>query len=309
MPPTRTGSVEPFKRADGSAYFRARIRHVDGFRERVDVPAKHSTPAGGLPARDRAEQWASALQEDEDETQELYRKRQARLAAHGAGSVDDFADQVFDQRALEGKSAASRERRMWSARVSPKIGSLQIVAVTKEQIEDFREHLDAEVRKRIAGAKADGISGKYALNLWTLVRGVFREASASRDRSKRVRVDDPTLGVLAPLKTRARRKTFVHPAEFATLLACPAVPLAWRETYAVAAYLYLRPGELRALTWGHVNLAARVVSVVEAYDDEARVTKATKTERGQREVPIPPALAPLLERLPQVDHPPRTTIS
>jgi STAS-like domain of unknown function (DUF4325) len=58
MPTPRTGSVEPFKRADGSTYYRARIRHVDGFRERVDVPEKHCTPAGGLTARERAEQWA-----------------------------------------------------------------------------------------------------------------------------------------------------------------------------------------------------------------------------------------------------------
>jgi integrase len=31
-----------------------------------------------------------------------------------------------------------------------------------------------------------------------------------------------------------------------------------------------------------------------AYDEEAKLTKGTKTERGQREVPIPPALRPLL---------------
>ena len=151
---------------------------------------------------------------------------------------------------------------MWSAQVSPKIGGLQVAAVTKEQIEDFREYLDGEVRKRIGGASDDGLSGKYALNIWSMVRTVFREASASRDRGKRVRADDPTLGVLAPLKTRAPKKTFIFPTEFATLMACELVPLAWRETYAVAAYLYLRPGELRALTWEHVNLAARVVSVV-----------------------------------------------
>jgi integrase len=109
-----------------------------------------------------------------------------------------------------------------------------------------------------------------------------------------VRADDPTLGVLPPLKTRARKKTFIFPSEFATLMASPLVPLEWRELYAVAAYLYLRPGELRALTFEHVNLDAGVVSVVMAYDEEAGETKATKTERGQREVPIPAALVPVL---------------
>lgn len=297
MTRSRTGSVEPFTSADGSTYYRARVRLADGSRERRDVPESHATPAGGLSARDRAAQWAEGAQQAEDTTHKLLKARKARTAAGASGTVDAFADAVFDQRKIEGKSAASRERRLWSARVSPKLGALQVVAVTKEQIEDFREHLDSEVRKRIAGSKDDGISGKYALNIWTLVRTVFREASASRDRAKRVREDDPTTGVLAPLKTRARKKTFLHPAEFRQLLACDYIPIAWRETYAIAAYLYLRPGELRALTWEHVNFAARVVSVVMAYDEEAGATKPTKTERGQREVPIPAELVPLLERL------------
>ncbi len=71
----------------------------------------------------------------------------------------------------------------------------------------------------------------------------------------------------------------------------------WRELYAVAAYLYLRPGELRALTFAQVDLDAGVVSVVAAYDEETEETKATKTEKGQREVPIPPALHPLLSAM------------
>ncbi len=299
MPPTRTGYVEPCRRTDGTTYYRARIRHLDGFRERVDVPEKHSTPAGGLTARERAEQWAAALQEDEDETHELYERRRARLAAQGTGTIDSFADDVFDRREAEGKTSVGRERRLWKARVSERLGAHPVATVPKDKIEDFRDYLDAEVRKRIAGGKDDGISGKTAMILWTLVRTVFKEAVNCRDRSKRVRADDPTLGVLPPLKTRARKKTFIFPSEFAQLVSCELVPLDWRELYAVAAYLYLRPGELRALTFEHVDLDARVVSVVMAYDEEADETKPTKTERGQREVPIPAALVPLLTSMRQ----------
>jgi integrase len=150
------------------------------------------------------------------------------------------------------------------------------------------------VRKRIAGGKDDGISGKTAIIIWTLVRTVFKKTVNARERSKRVRPDDPTFGVLPPLKTRPRKKTFIYPSEFAQLVACDLVPLEWRELYAVAAYLYLRPGELRALTFEHVDLVAGVVSVVMAFDEEAGESKPTKAERGQREVPIPPALVPLL---------------
>ena len=296
MAPPRTGSVEPCKR-DGKPAFRARIRLVDGFRQRVDVPDKFCTPAGGVSARDRAEQWAAARQQREDETQELYKARQEQLRGRQAGTVDSFAEDVFDRREAEGKTSVSRERRMWKARISDRLGAFPIATVTKEQIEDFRDYLDGEVRKRMAGGKADGISGKTAMILWTYVRTVFREAVNCRDRSKRVRTDDPTHGVLPPLKTRSRKKTFIYPSEFATLMACKLVPLEWRETYAVAAYLYLRPGELRALTFEHVNLGAGVVSVVAAYDEEADEVKPTKTEKGQREVPIPPMLLPLLKMM------------
>ncbi len=67
MPPPRTGTIEPLKRADGTRYFRARIRLADGSRVRVDVPEKYSTPAGGKSAEERAELYALALQEREDE--------------------------------------------------------------------------------------------------------------------------------------------------------------------------------------------------------------------------------------------------
>src|SRR5258706_6153740 len=65
----RTGTVPPFKRTDGRVYFRARarIRLADGARERIDVPEKYATPAGGKTARERAELYAAAMQEREDE--------------------------------------------------------------------------------------------------------------------------------------------------------------------------------------------------------------------------------------------------
>jgi integrase len=69
------------------------------------------------------------------------------------------------------------------------------------------------------------------------------------------------------------------------LVACDRVPLEWRELYAIGSYLYLRPGELRALTFEQVDLDAEVVSVVFAYDEEAEELKPTKTERGQPALP------------------------
>ena len=301
MPPPRTGSLEKYRRSDGRIYYRARIRLADGTRARVDVPETYATPAGGKTAEQRAELYAEALQEREGDTGELLAKNRANEARTRMGSkaLDAFAEHVFQRREGEGKRSVGRERRMWKARVSERLGSLDVASVSKDQIEDFRDYLDAEVRARIAGGKSDGISGKTAMILWTFVRMMFKEAVRCRDRSQRVRSDDPTLGVLPPLKSRPRRKTFIFPSEFSTLVSCDRVPLEWRELYAIGAYLYLRPGELRALTFEQVDLDAEVVSVVFAYDEEAEELKPTKTEKGQRDVPIPPALLPLLKQLRQ----------
>jgi hypothetical protein len=238
--------VEPFKRADGSTYYRARIRHLDGFRERVDVPEKHSTPAGKLTGRERAEQWAAALQEDEDETHELFERRQARLAeeakkqdaTHGE-TCERYYQRLSGAREAEGIRDVKNERRMWARWISPRIGPRPVAGVTREEIEDIRDALDAQVRERIKDGLSAGISGATAQNVWTVVRNVFKEAVGSRDRSLRVRTDDPSHGLKPPLKTQPRQKTFIYPAEAANLLACKAVPKEWREVYAIAGYSYL----------------------------------------------------------------------
>ena len=111
---------------------------------------------------------------------------------------------------------------------------------------------------------------------------------------------NPCLGVEPPgdRKSRqSRRKTFIYPREAFELLACKTLPLEWRETHALAAYLYLRPGELRVLTWADVDLAAMHVHVTKAWDYNAVETKEPKTRNGVRHVPIEPTLVPLLERL------------
>ena len=89
----------------------------------------------------------------------------------------------------------------------------------------------------------------------------------------------------------------MYPKECAALLACTAVPKEWREIHAIAAYTYLRPGELRVLTWADVDLAAGLVHVTKAWNYDAEINKAPKTRNGVRRVPIEPTLAPLLGRM------------
>ena len=86
--PPRTGGLEPCGRG-----FKARVRLADGSRIRVDVPAKYCTPAGGKTGRERAELYAAALVEREQETGELLAAKQragGRQQTSASGS-DAFA--------------------------------------------------------------------------------------------------------------------------------------------------------------------------------------------------------------------------
>ncbi|NVL73274.1 hypothetical protein HWN77_27335, partial [Escherichia coli] len=98
-------------------------------------------------------------------------------------------------------------------------------------------------------------------------------ACTSKLRTMRVRADNPCTNVQPPDKTDARAKTFIYPTEFLALISCSAIPRDWRELYAVACMLYLRPGELRALVWSDVDFAAGVVHITKAYDEDSQSVK------------------------------------
>ena len=83
----------------------------------------------------------------------------------------------------------------------------------------------------------------------------------------------------------------------AALLGCKDVTRDWREVYAVALYTYLRPGELRVLTWADVDLDAEHVSITKAWDYADEKIKPPKTSAGVRNVPVDAALLPLLTRM------------
>jgi integrase len=296
-PKERTGYVESRKHADGTYYFVARIRHKDDYREWVEIPERYQRGRAYETALRDCQLWTKAQQLHEDRTNRRYNARMAALAAKVAGSVLSYAEAYYDRR--KGNSSNERMRRMFRARIAPLIGNENVATIPKAKIVAMRLALDAEVTKRKeSGKKSEGISGKTAMILWSEVRGVFRDACGlGRDPSVKVREDDPTEGVLPPIKSDPRRKTYLYPIEFAKLMAAELVPLAWRKTYAVGAYLYVRPGELRALRLKYIDLLAGVVSVERAYDEESKKEKTTKTKRGRRKVPIPATLMPLLREM------------
>jgi len=305
MAPPRTGYVEPGRRADGSPHFVARIRLRDGSRERVKVPESYSKPAGGRTARERAELYALARQEREDETGELFEARKKRKAEQGqqhdarqGETCTRYFGRFLEHRRATGKVRRSRDlESAWSVWIAPEIGRKPIAGLSRDDVENVRDALDSAVAERRKEGGRAGLSGARARNVWSVLTSMMKEACTSKRRDLRVRADNPCATVQPPDKTDAKAKTFVYPAEFLKLAGCADVPRDWRELYAVACYLYLRPGELRALVWTDVDFDAVVVHVTKAYDEDSRTVKSPKTRNGVRDVPIPAPLVPLLKAM------------
>jgi integrase len=304
MPPPRTGSIDHGRRANGTHCYRARIRLGDGTRARVDVPEPYTKAAGGKTGEERAELYALAVQERENETGELLAKKKARQAEkarqsdprHGE-TCSMYRERLDEHRKELGRRSGRDDASTWRVWLADRIGHLPIAKVSRDDIEAVRDALDEAIvaHKRTEGK--EGIGSKRAANVWSVLTITFKAACMAKRRDLRVRPDNPCSSVLPPERGDSRRRTFIYPTEASVLLSCRDVPLPWREAYAVACYLYLRPGELRALTCGDVDLVANVVHVTKAYDERTKAVKAPKTRNGIRDVPIHPNLLPLLRRL------------
>lgn len=218
--------------------------------------------------------------------------------------VDETVDAWFARYCAYSRSLGRHTREYdWNAWISPVIGAKRWSDVTVADVENVRDRLDQAIAdRREFGPGKKRLLGRTAVGIWHTLTGCARVARRSKRRDLRALdgLPNPCADVEPPgeLETRgARRKTFIYPLEADRLLASRRVPRAWREVYAVAGYLYLRPGELMSLRWEDVDFAHRVVRIVRAFDFRDGTAKDTKTRAGIRDVPIPRALLPLLRRL------------
>ena len=279
----RTGSLEVAGTwPSGAPRFRVRLRLGDGTKgKRYDVPE-------GL-GEDAARKWAAAFQAEEDARGlALAEKRNAARVAAAESLIPhelETCDAWFARR-----ESRSEDRARWNKWISPVIGDKPFATLSKDDVELVRDALDV-------GLRENRLAPKSAVSVWSVLTSSMRLASAGKDRSLRVRADNPCIGVLPPDAGESRRRSWLYPSEVARLLACEDVPRAWREVYAIACYSYVRPGELVALDWTDIDLVANVIRITKAHDWSAGEMKAPKTRNGTREIPIAPTLRPLLERM------------
>jgi integrase len=113
-----------------------------------------------------------------------------------------------------------------------------------------------------------------------------------------VRADNPCLGIAPPDIDDAKELQWLYPDELLRLLSCARVTMEARRLYALAVYLFVRAGELKALDWSDVDIERGIVSVRVAWDRDTGELKQTKTgNKGIRRFAIERNLMPLLRAM------------
>lgn len=284
---TRTGTLEARRATDGTVSYVGRLRLADGSKS-----GRMPAPAGSTKAA--AQRWLAALQTREDAEGIVYAAKVARArdeaAVASVGHPTETAD-AWHARYLLTKECGEGHRRVsassWKTWIAPVIGEKPVATLTRDDLEDVRDALDRAIdegRTRPA----------TAANVWSTLTSAMRAAYAAKDRTLRVHTSPLYVGILPPRDGASRSRPWLYPSEWLQLATCEAIPLDFRTAYALALYTGLRPNELRALTWGDVDLAAGVVRVSKAWDPETKEIKPPKTGEGTRVVPLRPELAAVL---------------
>ncbi len=277
MPRKRTGGIEE---VDGRRYARVTVTLSDGrkVRRRVRLDASISTR--------KAKSEAAKLSKEAEGFVFDPKKTAAprAVAAVLSPTVDDYHTDWATDRERRGRVS---ERGRYAKHIRPVLGELKMRAVTKDQARRLAAELDEKVL-------AKAINWTTAVKVWGIATKMFGDAVASKVAALRCLDSNPFDGVKGPDRGERRAKQWLYPIEVQKLLACSAVPLRWRRLYALAAYLYLRPGELAALEWDAVIAEQSYVSVHQALDLRTGEVGPTKTGIT-RKVPLRPELAALLE--------------
>ena len=177
------------------------------------------------------------------------------------GSIRTRSGTAYKPSAIRGYDAALQTRLL------PALGSARLADVTRPDVQAFVDRLLGQ-----------GLDGSTIRNTLMPLRVIYRRAIARGEVAV-----NPTTGVELPA-VRGRRERVASPAEAAALL--EALTPADRPVWATALYAGLRRGELMALRWNDVDLAAGVIRVERSWDPRAKEIVGVKTHAGRRRVPI-----------------------
>jgi integrase len=283
----RTGTVDAFKRPDGSIYYRGRIRLGDGTLHRISIDEPFCN------VEEDARKYTATTQAEEDARGRILAAKRGEpvpeAIALPSETVREWCKRWLVSREARGNTTTRDDASRLEHHVLPTLGDRPIADVTRDEVETVVEKLDAKVR-------ANELSWHTAWNVWAVVSRMFRDATNAKQRDLRVRGDNPARDVAPPDRGARKGKVYVFPSEFLALVSCELVPLAWRRILALATYLFPRAGELEALEWADVDVARGLVHIHRGTDRQRGGTKSTKTGVARR-FSIEPGVLPLLRAM------------
>ncbi len=189
-----------------------------------------------------------------------------------SGRVRTRSGDRYKPSAIRGYDAALRDR------IVPILGGKRLGDVQRRDVQKLADELLAE-----------GRDPSTIRNALMPLRVIYRRALEDGDVAV-----NPCTSLRLPA-VRGRRERIAAPDEAQRLL--DALPDRDRAIWATALYAGLRRGELMALRWEEVDLAAGLIRVERSYDDKGHVEIEPKSRSGRRTVPIVGALRDAL-----VDH-------
>lgn len=167
-------------------------------------------------------------------------------------------------------SAVRGHERALRLRVLPELGAARLSDVSHVDLQEFVDRL-----------KAQGLEASTIHNSVMPLRAIYRRAVARGEVAV-----NPASDLSLPA-VRGKRDRIASPQEASKLLA--ALPVEDRPLWATAMYAGLRRGELMALRWEDVDLAANVIRVERSWDlKEGEIEP--KSQAGRRTAPIPSVL-------------------
>ena len=185
---------------------------------------------------------------------------EAWLAGARDGSIRSRKGDRYKPSSLRGYERALR------IRILPEFGALRLGEIERRHVQRFVDELLAE-----------GLDPSTIKNTLNPLQAIYRRALRREDVAL-----NPTAALEMP-RPEGRRERIAAPAEAAELIA--ALQPEDRAVWATAMYAGLRRGELRALSWSDVDLAAGVLRLKRGWDDQEGEIEG-KSRAARRTVPI-----------------------
>jgi len=176
------------------------------------------------------------------------------------GTIRNRSGDAYKPSAIRGYEAALR------LRVLPEFGATRVSDVSRADLQEFVDRLQAK-----------GLDPSTIQTTLMPLRAIYKRAVAKGQVGV-----NPTTGLSLPA-VRGKRDRIASPKEACQLIG--ALPAEDRPLWATAMYAGLRRGELMALRWEDVDLAAGVIRVERSWDSKEGEIEP-KSAVGRRTVPI-----------------------